>query len=105
MTGQAKRSHLMEALRRSLTIGCMSLTAVFTLLFFQSVMEGSWTWMVRVEDGLARHLPQMAAEFLPVPIAFLIWVWRMERDAPFHLRFSPFFCALCVEGLVAAFAL
>ncbi|MDE3059768.1 MAG: exosortase/archaeosortase family protein [Pseudomonadota bacterium] len=88
------------AAQRYLSIGSQSLAAVLTL-FILNAFQGGWTWMQHVRDGLARHILQLPAEFVPIPFAFLLWVRLMERERPFVLRFSPFFGALGIACLAA----
>lgn len=96
------RQPAMAAFARLLSIGSFSLAAVLTL-FFMSALEGQWTWIVHLQRGLYRHVPQLPAEMLPIPVAFLLWVRLMERTGgKLTLAFSPFFAALSAAPLVAA---
>lgn len=84
---------------RYLSIGAVSLAGVLTLFILQAFFFGTWL----LENG--QHLEQLSAEFLPVPIAFLLWVRCMEKSEKFNLSFSPFFCALAMEAYVALFVI
>lgn len=78
---------------RLLAIGGMSLSGVFTLLVVKVFWEGKWTWLI-VYDRLGSHLPQLAVEFLPVPLAFLLWLRLVERERALPLRLSPLWILL-----------
>lgn len=84
-------------LRRYLIIGCIPFTAVASLLAI-SALNGTWTLMAEYRENFSRHISQLPAEFVPVPIAFLLWVYCMERSEKFTLSFSPFFCAVSIAG-------
>jgi len=88
-------------IRRSLIMGGASLAAVLWLFFMQA-LEGQWTWMIHRDDHLWRHLPQLSAEALPIPIAFILWAQLMEKlDGKFVLCFSPSFGAFTIAFLIA----
>lgn len=86
-----------SAIRRYLTVGGAALAGVLAPFAVQA-LKGNWHW-VGVER--VQHVVPHVVEFLPVPVAFLLWLRIAERDGELALSFSPFFCALSVAGFAA----
>jgi len=88
-------THEPEGFARYLSIGCVVLAGMLTLFFFQWASEGRW--MLKAHSRVV----ELSAQFLPVPFAFLAWVYVMERMEKFKLSFSPVFCILSMECFFA----
>jgi exosortase/archaeosortase family protein len=54
-----------------------------------------------VRDRLGTHIPPLSVEFLPVPVAFLLWLRIVDSDRPVPLRLSLPWCAFSLAGYAA----
>jgi len=83
---------------RLLTACSGSFAAVATIFIFHA-LEGEWTWF----QHLGRHFAsQIAVEFLPIPIMFMLWLRYMDHRKKFVMAFSPLFCAISIVFFVTA---
>lgn len=84
-----------QILRRYGSIGSISLPVVLTLFCFQAIIQGRWTWLPST-DYLATHLPQLSAQFLPLPFLFFLWLRIVEGKSLIATKYSPLACIISV---------